>query len=152
MPTPTVPFLEVQFADHCAWRGCYLYVRRRDASGLAYSTQVFRLTVDPHGGNKPRLTVAVTAVPTRRTFAVTILLPYIPWRWCMGTKYNPAVVAAYRWSSWFWHRVDGRYGGFRQGAADHADEIAASMARIKRTRACHACGAPYPCGCDWSES
>ena len=94
----------------CGWRGRYLYVNDK---------QLARVVLDPGGeGQGPSLKVALpvgwytscTKVRCPRLWAVRLPLPYIPWSWCWRTGYARPVMAAYKASSLFWHRMDGRFG------------------------------------------
>lgn len=89
----------VKTAGGAAWRARYLY---RDGS------QVARIVLDPHDGIRPTLCLAI--VIRKRDLALRLPLPWIPWRWCMATRYARPVVALYKAAARFWHNVDGRYG------------------------------------------
>lgn len=98
-------------AGGAAWRGRYLYFRGH---------QLGRVVLSPRNetGNRPHLTVAVpvgwytscAGIRCVRLASVRMPLPYVPWRWCMATRYARPVVALYQLSTWFWCRMDGRYG------------------------------------------
>ncbi len=83
-------------AEGCAWRGRYLY---RDGGA-----QIARVVLDPHGGVRPSLTIAVGRLELR------IPLPFVPWSWCSATRYARPVVWLYKLSQALYHNLDGRYG------------------------------------------
>ena len=97
-----------------AWRGLYLYLGGQSAHGQ----QLGRVVLDPNWGVRPTLKVAVpvgwytscAGVRCVRQVEARIVLPYIPWRWCSATRYARPVVALYKASQWFYHKLDGRYG------------------------------------------
>lgn len=84
-------------ANGCAWRAVYLRVGDR---------QVFHAGVDPNDGTRPVFFASVAGLGSIR-----VGLPYVPWAWASRTGYAAPVMLAYRLSSRFWHRVDGRYRG-----------------------------------------
>jgi len=83
--------IKMMTANGSAWRAVYLFVNDR---------QVAHLGVDPNDGVKP---VAFGGVLSH---GFRVGLPHVPWRSNAGSMY----VRAYKASSMFWHKVDGRYG------------------------------------------
>lgn len=92
-------------AERCAWRGRYLYTKN--------GRQLARITLDPSHGNKPRLTIAFpigwyknSAGRHPRLKTINITMPYLGWKTNMGR----IRLRIYKFSQWFWHKMDGRYG------------------------------------------
>lgn len=86
---------EVLRAERCAWRGFYLYWQGK---------QVGRITVDPWDGVKPTLNVSVLRFERR------LRLPVLPFMAKGGRMRGRFGLFVYRWQSWFWCGMDGRYG------------------------------------------
>ena len=96
--------MEITKATGCAWRGVYI----DDDHGR----QLARAIVDPNGGVRPTLTLAVAIGRDEhrnrlhpRLAAVRIPLPYVGWRYPMGRIRR----ACYRISQRFWRGIDGRH-------------------------------------------
>lgn len=100
-------FLSIKTAEGCAWRGLYLYLRDK---------QLGRIVLDPNGGCKPRLDIAIPVgwylscakLRYPRLFVIKIPLPYIKWKWPCGRLR----LCLYKLSSRFYHNLDGRYGWY----------------------------------------
>lgn len=103
-----------------AWRASYFYCR-----GTLFAV----CGVDPgQCGLKPELFLGLpigwytscAGLRMPRLWRVRLPLPRVPWRWCMATGYARPVVALYKLSSRFWHRMDGRYHYYRSGGKSYA--------------------------------
>jgi len=103
--------LHLTTAKGAAWRGLYLNLGKR----YSRSTQLARITLDPHDGIKPKLETAVP-VGTRRSysgrifpklFTIKVPLPWIPWSW--AARYR-VLMPLYKLSRWLYSGLDGRYG------------------------------------------
>lgn len=102
--------LTVRFADHCQWRGPYVYL---------FGRQVARLILDPQP-HRPHLIVSfgfgnfqnmglpawVARLAWITHVTLNIPLPFIPYPWAARC---PRLMPFYRLSSRFWHAQDGRF-------------------------------------------
>lgn len=104
--------LRVLKAEGCAWRARYLYFGDK---------QLARIGVDPADGVKPILFGAAPVGWYRscagliypRLLDLRIPLPHVPWR----TNASRLERWAYRASSRFWLRVDGRWSYYHRANA-----------------------------------
>lgn len=106
----------LQFAEHCAWRGFYLYwlgpvskFRGAYHHQGREKTMLAQLTIDPTA-DKPHITIGFRyrwwGPRWERYCLKRIPVPFLRWRQNAGRFY----LAAYRLSSRIQHGLDGRYG------------------------------------------
>lgn len=98
--------MKLKKAEHCAWRGRYLYTSK--------GTLVARATLDPNHGIAPNLRIALPLGWYRscagdlypRLREIRIPMPWVRYRPNMGRLRS----WLYQKAQWFWHKMDGRYG------------------------------------------
>lgn len=104
--------------NYCGWRAVYL--SRALSDGCESAHQFFHVGIDPNNGTRPQMFGAIASPFKRRgpgSFHLKFRfgLPHVPWRYYDAL--GPVSRVAYRISSRFWHRMDGRYGLRRKIAA-----------------------------------